>query len=296
LPEQAGPVVAARETTTGELLRDAATRLSPVSATPVLDAEVLLGHVLGRSRAWLRAHGEQPVTARHAARLESLLARRLAGEPVAYLTGRRGFWTLELEVDPAVLVPRPETELLVEAAVEALRGQQTPAILDLGTGSGAVALALAAELPDAEIVAVDTSVAALAVARRNAAAAGLGRVTFLPGHWFEPVGGRRFDAVVSNPPYLAVDDPHLATLGHEPPGALVAGPTGLEALEAIIAGASAHLLPGGLLLLEHGRDQGPAVRALCLRAGFGSVETLRDLAGLERVTRARRAASGMPAG
>lgn len=284
------------ERTTGELLRDATRVLGPVSATPALDAELLLGHVLGRSRASLRAHGEQPLTAPQAARLESLLARRLAGEPVAYLVGRRGFWTLDLEVDPAVLVPRPETELLVETALARLRSLPAPAILDLGTGSGAIALALAAELPAAEIVAVDASPAALAVARHNAKALRLDRVAFLLGRWFEPVGSRRFDAIVANPPYLAADDPHLAALDREPPDALVAGLTGLEALEAIVAGASSHLQPGGLLLLEHGCEQGAAVRALCLGAGFDSVETLRDLAGLERVTRARHAAAGTPDG
>lgn len=274
-------------TTVASLLLDARARLAAASDSPALDAELIVGHVLGRSRASLRAHGEDAVTQRDVARIDALLARRVAGEPVAYLTGRRGFWTLDLEVGPGVLVPRPETELLVEAALERLRPLDAPAILDLGTGSGAIALALAAELPRARIVAIDSSDAALEVARRNAAAAGLARVRFLHGDWYAAAGESRFDGIVANPPYLAASDPHLPRLAQEPRAALVSGPAGLEALATIIAGAREHLVAGGWLLLEHGCDQGHAVRGLCTGAGLEEVRTLADAAGLERVTAAR---------
>jgi release factor glutamine methyltransferase len=271
----------------GELAGRAEARLAAVSDTPRLDAELLLGHVLGLDRAALRSRGEQQVPAEPAARFEALLQRRAAGEPVAYLTGRKAFWTLELSVGPGVLVPRPETELLVEQAVARLRDRPAPSVLDLGSGSGAVALAIAAELPDAEVTGVDASTAALEIARRNARDNGLGRVRLLQGDWYGPCAGMRFDAIVSNPPYLAVSDPHLPSLAHEPAGALVAGPTGLEALARIVAGAPAHLRPGGHLLLEHGAGQGAAVRGLCAAAGLADIATTRDLAGLERVTAAR---------
>lgn len=274
-------------TTIEDLLLDARARLAVASDSPALDAELLVGHVLRRSRASLRAHGDDAVTRHDVARIDALLARRVAGEPVAYLTGHRGFWTLDLEVGPGVLVPRPETELLVEAALERLRPLDAPAILDLGTGSGAIALALAAELPRARIVAIDSSDAALEVARRNAAAEGLDRVRFLRGDWFSPVGDDHFDGIVANPPYLAASDPHLPRLAQEPRTALVSGPTGLEALAAIVGGARERLVAGGWLLLEHGCDQGHAVRALCARAGLQEIATLADAAGLERVTAAR---------
>lgn len=273
-----------------ELLRQAAPRIAVASDTPALDAELLLGHVLGVSRAALRAHGEREIDPRQAGLFETLLARRARGEPVAYLTGHRGFWDLELSVGPGVLVPRPETELLVEAALMALRTMVAPRVLDLGTGSGAIALAIASELPTAQVVAIDSSAAALEHARRNAAAAGLERISLLEGHWFEPIGQSRFDAVLANPPYLAEGDIHLAGLAHEPAAALVAGPTGLESLAEIIASAPAHLRRGGVLLLEHGHDQGAAVRSLCAAAGLEDIDTLTDLAGLERVTGARRPA------
>ena len=280
----------------GDILRQARARLAGASETPDLDAELLLGHVLGVARVALRAVPERELDPAAASRFEALLARRAAGEPLAYLTGRKGFWTLELDVDAAVLVPRPETELLVEAAVGGLRSRPAPRVLDLGTGSGAVALAIAAELPAAEVVGVDSSAAAIRLARRNAAAAGLDRVRFLPGHWYEPLAGRRFHCIVANPPYLAEDDPHLQDLAHEPVAALVAGPTGLEALAEIIDGAGAHLEPGGTLLLEHAPDQGGAVRARCTAAGLEAAHTLTDLAGLERVTLARGPAARRPQG
>jgi release factor glutamine methyltransferase len=249
-----------------------------------LDAELLLAHVLDVSRANVIARDDRVLTPEEQGDFEQLLARRLAGEPLAYLTGTREFWSFELEVTRDVLVPRPETELLVEWGA-AVGGRD---VLDLGTGSGAIALALARELPAAQVAAVDRSRAALAVARRNATALAA-RVEFLEGDWFAPVRGRAFDLIVSNPPYVAEGDPHLAELRFEPALALASGADGLDALRAIIAGAPAHLRAGGWLLVEHGATQGAAVRGLFARGGFAGVETRRDLAGLERATGGRRA-------
>jgi release factor glutamine methyltransferase len=271
----------------GPALTALARRLAPVSSTPALDAELLLAQALGATRAAAAAHPERELTDAQCAAIEALAGRRLRGEPVAYLTGRKEFWSLELEVTPDVLVPRPETELAVELALVAVAGSPRPALLDLGTGSGAIALALARERPDAAVTATDVSAAALGVAAANAARLGIGNVRFVRGAWFAPVAGARFDLVASNPPYLAARDPALAALGCEPRDALVAGPTGLEALERIIAGAPAALRPGGALVVEHGADQGDAVRALMARAGLTGVVTGRDLAGLERVTQGR---------
>jgi release factor glutamine methyltransferase len=278
------------------MLDAAAAELEGVSDSPVLDAEILLAHVLGRPRAFLRAHADDDVLPTDQDRFRSLLTRRLAGEPVAYLTGRRGFWSLDLEVGPGVLVPRPETELLVETALAALAGKPAPQILDLGVGSGAIAIAIAVELPSARITAVDASATALEVARRNAIRAGVDNIEFLRGHWYQPLAGRCFDAIVANPPYLAADDPYLPALVHEPAGALIAGPTGLEALEEITAGAPGRLHPGGIVILEHGSGQGAAVREMCTGAGLQAVETRRDLAGLERATLARRPAKAGASG
>lgn len=259
-------------------------RLAPASPTAALDAEILVASVLGLDRARLAADPERALAAEELFALESLVRRRLDGEPVAYLTGRREFWSLEFEVTPDVLVPRPETELLVERALAAIAGLAHPAVLDLGTGSGAIAVAIAAERPDAAVTATDRSPAALAVARRNAARLAPANLRFVEGDWFAPLAGRRFDAIVSNPPYVAEGDPALASLAREPRGALVAGPEGLDALAAIVAGAAQHLAPDGRLALEHGAAQGSAVRTLLAAAGFGAVATFRDLAGHERVT------------
>ena len=249
------------------------------------DADVLARHVLNRSGSWLIAHGDDPLQADELARFEGLVLRRAQGEPVAYLTGRQGFWSLDLEVTPDTLIPRPETELLVEAALACAPDDASLRIVDLGTGSGAIALALACERPHALVVAVDASAAALAVAQRNAQSHGL-RVSFVHGHWLDAVAGERFDLIVSNPPYIQADDPHLATLSHEPSTALVAGIDGLDDIRQIVSGSPDALLPGGWLLLEHGWDQGQAVRAL-FGDGWQQVETLCDLEGRERVTRAR---------
>lgn len=257
-----------------------------------LEAHVLLGEAAGRPRSWLLAHPEAALTPEAVERFAALLGRRQAGEPVAYLLGRREFFGLELRVTPAVLIPRPETELLVELALAHIPVAAPVRVLDLGTGSGAVALALARHRPRARVTAVDRSAAALEVARENARRLGLEHVSFLEGDWFAPLaGGERFDLIVGNPPYVAEGDPHLARgdVRFEPREALAAGPDGLDALRAIAREAGRWLTPGGLLLLEHGHDQGPACRALFEAAGFAAVQTHRDLEGRERVTGGRAA-------
>jgi release factor glutamine methyltransferase len=263
-------------------------RLGAASPTPALDAEVLVAHVLGASRSAIAAEPERPLAPEEMLALESLVRRRLEGEPVAYLMGRREFWSLELEVTPDVLVPRPETELVVERALAAIASRERPSVLDLGTGSGAIASAIARERPDADVTATDVSAAALAVAARNAARLALPNLRLLEGSWFGPVSDSSFDLIASNPPYVAAGDPALAALAHEPAGALVAGAEGLDALAAIAAAAREHLEPGGTLVLEHGAAQGPAVRALLESAGLVGVGTRRDLAGHERVTEGKR--------
>ncbi|TWH05031.1 MULTISPECIES: peptide chain release factor N(5)-glutamine methyltransferase [Pseudoxanthomonas] len=266
------------------LLQEAAGRL------PREDAEPLLLHALQQDRAWLFAHGDDPVRADQAGAYRALLARRQAGEPVAYLTGRRGFWTLDLETTPDTLIPRPETELLVELALERLPADEPVRVADLGTGTGAIALAIASERPLAAVVATDVAKATLAVAVRNAQANGIGNVWFRRGDWCQALGRDRFDLVASNPPYIAEGDPHLARgdLRHEPPRALASGPDGLDAIRMIVATAPAHLVPGGWLLLEHGWDQGAAVRALLGQAGFVEVATVQDLEQRDRVSYGRR--------
>jgi release factor glutamine methyltransferase len=278
--------------TVAQGLAAARQRLAASSDSALLDAELLLAAVLGLGRAQLLAGSERPLTMAQTEAFEALLLRRKAGEPVAYLTGTRGFWTLELLVTPAVLVPRPESELLVEMALELLPLTGNSPVLDLGTGSGAVALALAVERPAARIDAVDASEAAVAVARANAERVGARNVEILIGHWFAPVADRRYRVIVGNPPYLAADDPHLPGLASEPREALVAGPTGLETIAEISVAAPACIEPGGWLLLEHGASQGPVVRGLFAAAGFSDISTRRDLAGLERVTRGRWMAAG----
>jgi release factor glutamine methyltransferase len=254
-------------------------------ATPGLDAEVLLAHALQASRARLRSHPEDIPEAAAAARFLALIERRAAGEPVAYILGRKGFWTLELIVSPAVLVPRPETELLVERAL-ALPTAADATVADLGTGSGAIALALASARPRWRLVATDLSAAALTVAGANARALGLERVALVQGDWLEGLGGRHFDLLLSNPPYVAADDPALSQpeLLREPRLALVAADEGLAALRRIIAGAPARLRPGGWLLLEHGAGQAAAVAGALVARGFAQVRSHRDLAGRERMT------------
>lgn len=254
-----------------------------------LEAELLLAHVLQRPRSYLLAHDAQPLAPALAAHYRALLARAAAGEPLAYLTGERAFWTLTLEVTPAVLIPRPETELAVERCLALLAGVAgAPRVCDLGTGSGAIALALAAERPDWQITATDVSAAALEVARSNARRLGLTQVQFLLGDWLTPLAGRTFELIVSNPPYIGAHDAALRALRHEPRGALTPGDSGLEALRQLIAQAPAHLQPGGWLVLEHGADQGAAVSAALVEAGYARVGCHRDLAGHDRISEGQR--------
>jgi len=262
------------------LLRAARARLPPG------EAEILLAHALGRPPAWLFAHGDEEAAPAHAAAFERLLARRIDGEPVAYLVGRRGFWRFDLDVTPATLIPRPDTERLVELALERLPDDRALRIADLGTGSGAIALALALERPRARVIATDASAEALVVARGNAQRLGVANVEFRAGDWWSPLAGERFDAVVSNPPYIAADDAHLTQgdLRFEPPAALASGADGLDALRTIAGGACAHLVEGGWLMVEHGHDQGAAVRALFAQAGLREVRTAQDLEARDRVT------------
>jgi len=253
------------------------------------EAEILLVHVLGKPRGWPIAHADDVLDAAVVAAFDALVARRVAGEPVAYLTGRRGFWTLELEVTPATLIPRPETELLVELALARLPQEGAPTVVDLGTGSGAIALAIAHECPHARVVATDASAAALAVARRNAAANHLRNVAFAEGNWFAPLAGVSFDLVVSNPPYIEAADPHLqqGDLRFEPATALASGADGLDDIRRIVDGARAHLAPGGWLLFEHGWNQGAAARLLLEAAGYREIFTAQDLEQRDRVSGGR---------
>jgi len=255
-----------------------------------LDADLLLAHVLCCPRSALLRDPERAVGAAAHAQYFALIARRALGEPLAYLTGEREFWSLSLCITPAVLVPRPETELVVERAL-ALLGPEPALVLDLGTGSGAIALALAKERPRWQVTATDQSGPALQVATQNARALGLGTIRFMQGDWFAPLGSERFDLIASNPPYIAEDDPALldAALQYEPQRALVSGPRGLTALRQIIREAASHLRSGGFLVLEHGWEQAHAVGAALVDAGYANVRSHRDLAGHERVTEARAA-------
>ena len=254
------------------------------------DADLLLAHALGRSRAWLLAHADDAIAAAEATRFQALVERRAAGEPVAYLIGSRGFWTLELAVTPATLVPRPETELLVELALERIPADAEARIADLGTGSGAIAPAIAGERPRARVVATDASVEALAIASENARRNRIGNVEFRHGDWLQPLAGERFDLIASNPPYIALGDPHLGEgdLRFEPALALSSGSDGLDAIRVIVGAAPSHLRAGGWLLLEHGWEQGEAVRALLRDGGFVEIATERDLEGRDRVSLGRR--------
>lgn len=256
-----------------------------------LDAQMLLLHALGRSphdRAWLIAHDSDPLPSEAATRWHTLQQRRQAGEPVAYLLGEKEFGGLTLQVDARVLVPRPDTEALVAWALDALpaAGGETPRLLDLGTGSGAIALTVAARRPDVEVTATDASADALAVARANAQRLGL-PVRFAHGAWLAAVPGESFHVIASNPPYIAEGDHHLAALTHEPISALTAGADGLDDIRQIVTQAPHALLPGGWLLLEHGHDQAEAVRALLLAQGFEIVSSRNDLAGIARCSGGR---------
>jgi len=274
----------------GSWLRRARAALASVSDSPALDAELLLARALGRDRSWLIAHRDDTPRAGARARADAWLARRAAGEPLAYITGTREFWSLEFEVTPAVLIPRPDTETLVERALELIpRDDDGCRVLDLGTGSGAIAVAIASERPAAVVTATDASVEALAVARRNAARLVPGRIRFVESDWFAALGDERYDLIVSNPPYVEEQDPALAdtAIAFEPRRALAAGADGLGDIQRIAAGLPAHLTPGGRALIEHGAMQAAGVAGILRAEGLEVVACRRDLAGADRVTEAR---------
>ena len=271
------------------LIDDASARISAALGLEKrearLEARVLAAFAWDVAPAWLIAHDTDPLTEAQTAQFEALLARRLSGEPVAYLTGTREFYGRSFQVSPDVLIPRPDTELLVELALARMPPGQAVKVLDLGTGSGCIAITLALERPLAQVTAVDRSAAALAIARHNADMLNA-RVEFLNSDWFAVLTGRRFDLIVGNPPYIAAADPHLThgDVRFEPLSALAAGPDGLEDLRQLAAAAGAHLQPGGALLLEHGYDQADAVQALLQSAGFRHVQSWPDLSGIRRVS------------
>lgn len=269
------------------LLDTVTERLAAVSKSPRLDAELLLGRAIDMPRSYLFAHPEDAPDAAAVERLERTVARRLAGEPMAYITGTREFWSMELMVTPDTLVPRPETEILVGLALAEIPRDADWAVLDLGTGSGAIALAVARERPQCQVVATDSSASALAVARHNAREFGLPNIEFLEGDWAAPVQGRRFNVVMSNPPYVREDDAALAALPREPRQALVGGPDGLVAIRVIARDVADLLTRGGLLLVEHGAAQEAGVARILRGHGYEGIHCSRDYAGLPRVTAAR---------
>ena len=260
----------------------------PDSPTARLDAELLLAAALGKSRSYLHTWPEKIVSSESALIFADYLHRRRAGEPVAYILGQQGFWNLDLEVAPHTLIPRPDTELLVETALQLLPATSAN-VLDLGTGSGAIALALASERAAWQVTAVDRVLEAVALAERNRQRLALDNVTVLNSHWFSALADHRFDLIISNPPYIAAGDVHLAEgdVRFEPESALVAGPDGLDDIREIVAAAPQHLNPGAWLMLEHGYDQGAPVRDLLQGAGFTQVQSRKDLGAHERITLGR---------
>lgn len=268
-----------------QFIQQAALTLN-ASSSARLDVEVLVMHVTGFMRTALITRASEALTVQQEERLRTLLARRARGEPIAYLTGRREFWSLEFLVTPAVLIPRPETELLVEQALVRIPAAAEWTIADLGAGSGAVALALAAERPRCRVIASDFSAGALALARANAQNLGIANVEFRLGEWLAPFAGEHLDMIVSNPPYIAEQDPHLmqGDLRFEPRIALAAGADGLSAIRIIVADARRHLRRSGFLLIEHGSDQAHQVRAMLASQGYDDVTTCPDLQGLLRVS------------
>jgi release factor glutamine methyltransferase len=267
-----------------EVLLEATNSLAGDSARA--DAELLLAQALGQSRSWLYAHSDDKLGEDQVRDFRALLERRRRGEPVAQILGVREFWSLPLMVTVDTLIPRPETELLVELALQRIPAESSPRVLDLGTGTGAIALAIAKERPQAEVTAIDADPRTLRVAKKNAARLGLDQVHFLLGNWFSAVRDERYDVILSNPPYIADDDPHLlqGDLRFEPRSALASGTDGLDALRQIASEAARHLRAGGCVLLEHGFDQGAAVRALLAASGFTDVTTHADMEGRDRVS------------
>lgn len=272
--------------TVSDALHTATMLLSRASSSPRLDAELLLEYVTGLSRTNFRAMPERELPANAGWSFQQLVKRRSQGEPVAYIRQQQEFWSLLLEVNPAVLIPRPETELVVERALTHIDKSQAAHIADLGTGSGAIAVAIASERPLASVAAVDASKEALEIASRNIGRLQLTNVSLLHGSWFAPLAGRRFDLIAANPPYIGQDDPDLApdVRRHEPGMALISGVTGFEALDLIIRESPAHLESGGWLVLEHGWKQADAVRQRLVSRGFVHVRSHADLAGHARVT------------
>lgn len=270
------------------LLDRAATELTAISDTPFLDAEVLLSHCLDKPRSFLRAWPEHHPTESQIQSFHELLKQRRQGQPIAYLIGKREFWSREFEVSPAVLIPRPDSELLIELALERMPAAKCCKMIDLGTGSGILAITLAAERPLADVIATDLSLAALQMAQNNAKRLGVANVRFIASNWFDAVDDDDFELIVSNPPYIAADDPHLqqGDLRFEPSSALVSENQGLADIERIAEQARQRLKAGGHILVEHGYNQAPAVQAIFAHYGYRQIVNHRDLAGNPRVTSA----------
>lgn len=269
-----------------QALQEAQHLLSANSDSPRIDSEIMLAQVCGKTRTYLRTWPEKSLTPEQLTQFQQLITRRCSGEPVAYITGEREFWDMTLQVSPDTLIPRPETEHLVELALEKIPQKSQWHIADLGTGCGAIALAIARERPHCKILATDTSVAALAVAQNNARHLNIRNVTFIEGHWFEPLGEQQFEMIVSNPPYVHPDDEHLSQgdLRFEPVQALRSIPDGLTDIHVITKAARKHLVSPGWLILEHGYDQGSAVKKMLESLGYSQVSTREDLARNERLT------------
>ena len=272
--------------TISSLLKEARQKLENTSTSPLLDAQLLLADVLGKDRSYLMAWPEAFLESGVSEQFQKYLNHRLKGIPVAYILGYKEFWSMSFKVTPDVLIPRPETELLVEQAITMISHMTKPHILDLGTGSGAIAIAVGKELPKAEITATDVSIKALAIAKANARRLNTPQIHFLQSHWFTQIQPNTvFDLIVSNPPYIARQDPHLEKeIKHEPKLALIAGDDGLNDIRLITKTATRHLKPNGILLFEHGYKQGKQVASLMREAGFTDCRTLKDYAGNERIT------------
>ena len=281
------PLAMTNETQIGQLVSSASETLSEISESPRLDAELMLAQTLDLPRSYLIAHPEEELDDVTLQRFRALLDRRTSGEPIAYISGTREFWSMPLIVSPATLVPRPETEILVDVAISNLPRKAKASVLDLGTGSGAVALAIAKERPLVEVVATDKSAEAIAVAAENARQLALPNVEFAVGDWIEPVLGRRFDMIVSNPPYVADNDPALAALQFEPASALVAGSDGLDAIRKLVDECRQVIKQDGWLMIEHGAGQKDQVENLLTQHGWQDIDCRNDYAGLPRVSRGR---------
>ena len=269
-----------------ELLRDAAQQLESISDSPRLDAEVLLCHLLGKPRSYLHTWPDRTLDDEYLERYRQILEQRAQGTPVAHITGKKEFWSLDFQVSSDTLIPRPETELLVEYILDNYPASQHIKLADLGTGSGAIALAIASERPQWQITATEKSAAALEIARRNATALGIQNVNFVPGSWLEPLENRQFDIIVSNPPYIPASDPHLSSgdVRFEPRSALAAGKDGLDDIRIIAEQAAENLIPGGLLIIEHGYDQKASVHEIFTQSGYKMIRQIHDIANNPRLT------------